>query len=114
MATSITAAVTCSHCGKEHDIQTYPNINVKESPELKARIKDGTLFLWTCPDCGQVNLAPYQTLYHDPDEKVMIWLTPNSMSFSERALVDSHIQAIAGQLAEDKSGELYAGTHCAA
>ena len=109
MATSITAAVTCSHCGKEHDIQTYPNINVKESPELKARIKDGTLFLWTCPDCGQVNLAPYQTLYHDPDEKVMIWLTPNSMSFSERALVDSHIQAIAGQLAEDKSGELLRG-----
>ena len=53
MATSITAAVTCSHCGKEHDIQTYPNINVKESPELKARIKDGTLFLWTCPDCGR-------------------------------------------------------------
>ena len=109
MATSITAAVTCSHCGKEHDIQTYPNINVKESPELKARIKDGTLFLWTCPDCGQVNHAPYQTLYHDPNEKVMIWLTPNSMSFSERALVDSHIQAIAGQLAEDKSGELLRG-----
>lgn len=29
--------------------------------------------------------------------------------FSERALVDSHIQAIAGQLADDKSGELLRG-----
>ena len=109
MATSISVTARCSRCGKETDIQTFPNINTKESPELKSRVKDGSLFLWTCPDCGQVNLAPYQTLYHDPDEKVMIWLTPDSMSFSEKALIESHIKAISGQLAADRSGELMRG-----
>ena len=45
-------------------------------PELKTRVKDGSLFLWECPYCGARNLARYQTLYHDPDSKLMVWLLP--------------------------------------
>lgn len=109
MTTSISMDARCRRCGKETELKTYPNINVKESPELKASVKDGSIFLWTCPTCGQVNLAPYQTLYHDPDERIMIWLTPDSMSFSEKALIESHIKAISEQIAADRSGELLAG-----
>ena len=39
----------------------------------------------------------------------MIWLTPSNMSFSERALVESHIKAISAQIEADKSGELLRG-----
>ena len=109
MASAISTTAKCSKCGETTEIATCPNINVKESPELKEKIKNGSLFLWTCPSCGQVNLYPYQTLYHDPDEKVMVWLTPDNMSFSEKALVESHIKAISGQIAADKSGELLRG-----
>lgn len=92
----------CSKCGTSKEICTYPNINVREMPEMKAKVKDGSIFLWSCPECGQVNLTPYQTLYHDPDEKIMVWLTPENMPETEKAIVESHIKALSKQLEEDK------------
>ena len=67
---------SCSKCHKQTEIDIRQSINVALDPELKARVKDGSLFLWECPYCGQRNLARYQTLYHDPDSKLMVWLLP--------------------------------------
>lgn len=66
----------CGGCGNGHDVETFARINVAERPELKARVKDGSLFVWECPHCGMHNLAKYQVLYHDPEERVMLWLLP--------------------------------------
>ena len=43
---------TCSRCGESHAITTYPSINVAADPDLKARVRDGSLFVWECPHCG--------------------------------------------------------------
>ena len=67
---------TCSRCGESHAVATYPSINVAADPDLKARVRDGSLFVWECPHCGARNLLKYQTLYHDPSEKLMVWLLP--------------------------------------
>jgi hypothetical protein len=67
---------SCSKCPKQTEIDVRQSINVALDPELKARVKDGSLFLWECPYCGARNLAKYQTLYHDPDTKLMVWLLP--------------------------------------
>ena len=67
---------TCSRCGESHAVATYPSINVAADPDLKARVRDGSLFVWECPHCGARNLLKYQTLYHDPAEKLMVWLLP--------------------------------------
>ena len=67
---------SCSKCHQTTEIDVRQSINVALDPELKARVKDGSLFLWECPYCGQRNLARYQTLYHDPDAKLMVWLLP--------------------------------------
>lgn len=67
---------SCSKCHQTTEIDVRQSINVALDPELKARVKDGSLFLWECPYCGQRNLARYQTLYHDPDSKLMVWLLP--------------------------------------
>ncbi|MEE3375569.1 MAG: CpXC domain-containing protein [Candidatus Cryptobacteroides sp.] len=67
---------SCSKCHKQTEIDIRQSINVALDPELKARVKDGSLFLWECPYCGARNLAKYQTLYHDPDSKLMVWLLP--------------------------------------
>lgn len=67
---------SCSKCHKQTEIDVRQSINVALDPELKARVKDGSLFLWECPYCGARNLAKYQTLYHDPDSKLMVWLLP--------------------------------------
>ena len=70
------ALVSCKNCNKQSEIELRQSINVALDPELKARVKDGSLFVWECPYCGQRNLALYQTLYHDPDAKLMVWLLP--------------------------------------
>ena len=70
------ALVSCKNCKKQTEVELRQSINVALDPELKARVKDGSLFVWECPYCGQRNLALYQTLYHDPDAKLMVWLLP--------------------------------------
>lgn len=66
----------CKKCGRPTEIDVRQSINVALDPELKARVKDGSLFVWECPYCGHHNLAVYQTLYHDPDARLMVWLLP--------------------------------------
>lgn len=66
----------CNNCGAHHAAEAYPSINTAQNPELKARVLDGSLFVWECPSCGARNLLKYETLYHDPAEKLMVWLLP--------------------------------------
>ena len=66
----------CNNCGRTTEIEVRESINVALDPELKARVKDGSLFVWECPYCGRRNLVLYQTLYHDPSAKLMVWLLP--------------------------------------
>lgn len=79
---------TCSDCGEKHGIEVWNRINVGENPELKEKVKNGSLFVWECPHCGKANLAQFQTLYHDPDERLMIWLMPDGIipEVQEKAL----------------------------
>lgn len=68
--------VKCSKCGQSFEAATYQSINVGTVPELKARVRDGSLFVAGCPYCGTRNLLRYNTLYHDPSAKLMVWLLP--------------------------------------
>lgn len=83
----------CSACGRLHEIAVPGGINVAEKPELKARVKDGSLFVWECPDCGTANLARCQMLYHDPEQRLMVWLLPDG------ALPESRLEAVEKALA---------------
>lgn len=74
---------SCSRCGKTHEVEVHPSINVSGQPALKQSVLDGSLFLWQCPSCGASNLARYQTLYHDPEEKLMVWLLPAGAAVPE-------------------------------
>ena len=86
--------VTCSRCGGRHGITVYSGINVAREPELKARVRDGSLFLWECPQCGARNLVRSQTLYHDPDGRLMVWLLPDD------ALDEARVRAVESQLGD--------------
>lgn len=98
----------CSSCGKAHEMETYQSINVRSNPELKEKVRNGSLFVWECPDCGQINLASYQTLYHDPDSRLMIWLLPKgSISESDESVLQEKINLISRQLVNDADVEGY-------
>ena len=96
---------TCSLCGGQEKVLAYGSINTAEDPDLKAKVKDGSLFVWECPHCGGYNLARYQTLYHDPDQKLMVWLMPEgSMPPEQLAAVQQHMEIIAEQAFDGEEG----------
>lgn len=89
----------CSKCGQQHKVTVYKSINVSENPELKAKVRDGSLFLWECPHCGQLNLARYETLYHDPSTKLMVWLIPSGeISETQMQAITMHTKAMGGYM----------------
>ena len=96
---------TCSLCGGQEKVLAYGSINTAEDPDLKAKVKDGSLFVWECPHCGGYNLARYQTLYHDPDQKLMVWLMPEgNMPPEQLAAVQQHMEIIAEQAFDGEDG----------
>ena len=91
------ALAPCSKCGQQHKIIIYKSINTADNPELKAKVADGSLFLWECPHCGQMNLARYETLYHDPAGKLMVWLIPaGEISEAQMQAITMHTKAMGG------------------
>ena len=63
------ALANCSHCGKQTEVELRQSINTALDPQLKSRVRDGSLFIWECPYCGRRSVAVSETLYHDPDGK---------------------------------------------
>ena len=91
------ALAPCSKCGQQHKVTVYRSINIADNPELKDKVKDGSLFLWECPHCKQVNLAKYETLYHDPAAKLMVWLIPSGeVSETQMQAITMHTKAMGG------------------
>ena len=91
------ALAPCSKCGQQHKVTVYRSINISDNPELKDKVRDGSLFLWECPHCGQVNLAKYETLYHDPAAKLMVWLIPaGEVSETQMQAITMHTKAMGG------------------
>lgn len=89
----------CSKCGEKHSVTVYKSINVSENPELKDKVRSGELFLWECPHCGQMNLARYETLYHDPASKLMFWLFPEGeLSETQMQAITMHTKAMGGYM----------------
>jgi len=91
------ALAPCSKCGQQQKVTVYRSINISENPELKEKVRSGELFLWECPHCGQVNLAKYETLYHDPAAKLMLWLIPSGeISETQMQAITMHTKAMGG------------------
>jgi len=81
--------VNCSHCGKQTQVEPVFRINPIEEPALKSKLKDGSLFVWECPYCGTRNLLTTNTVYHDPEARVMILLLKEADGRLEEILAKS-------------------------
>mgnify|MGYP003291339181 CR=1 FL=1 len=87
-------SLPCSRCGERHNVVIHSGINVSENPELKAKVLDGSAFLWECPHCGQLNLIKGTPLYHDPEEKIMIWVTGGDYKIEEQVSASFDVSAL--------------------
>ena len=80
----------CTKCGRHFEAAAYQSIG----PALKDKVRDGSLFVAECPYCGTRNLLKYNTLYHDPSARLMVWLLPEG--FEPPAAVASAVRELSG------------------
>ena len=69
----MTTEVTCPWCHGVHGAEITTTVNTLASPDMKEKVRDGSLFVTTCPYCGRTHLLDAPFLYHDPQMKLMLW-----------------------------------------
>ncbi len=72
-----TAQVQCPVCHTEQPALLYHVIDVGQRPELKQKLLEKQLFGFRCQNCGHEQELFYDSLYHDPDKKLMIYALPS-------------------------------------
>ena len=69
--------IKCPNCGTEGMFTIWDSVNVDLAPELKDRIFNEDLFVWTCPECGAKVFISMPFLYHDMGHKLMVFFDFN-------------------------------------
>lgn len=64
----------CKFCGEFHEMETYYNLDSSKNPEQKRKLIKNELFKYECKKCGAVYLLTYDMMYHDVENKVIIYL----------------------------------------
>ena len=77
MSKQIKKAVVCPHCSKKTNTEIWSSINVTQTPSLRQKVMDQSLFLWKCPFCGYQAELLYPFLYHDMKHNFMVYFIPN-------------------------------------
>lgn len=65
--------VKCPECGEEMGIIVYDAVNVEQNPDMRSKVVAGEIFRQECPNCKKVPVIQYPTLYHDAENKFMVW-----------------------------------------
>ena len=66
--------VTCSKCGAENEALIWDSINTGINPEQKQNVINGPTFMNTCHECREKDRLNYNTLYHDTQNNVKIYV----------------------------------------
>ena len=75
--------VTCPHCGQESKYRLWNSVNTALNPELKQKILSKELFLFQCPECGEKMIVDYGMLYHQTEDKLMIYYVTDDNEFTD-------------------------------
>lgn len=75
--------INCPKCGKESDFMVWSSINTVLDPEMYEKVRNGEAFAFHCPDCGHAAGVDYACLYHQMNDKMMIYYVPNPDAIEE-------------------------------
>lgn len=64
----------CKFCGEFNETETYYNLDSRKYPQQKRKLIKNELFKYECKKCGAVYLLTYDMMYHDVENKVIIYL----------------------------------------
>ncbi len=85
MSQSAMQEITCPKCGKKHECLVWDSINTKENPEMKKAVRNDEAFRYHCPDCGATAVLNYNFLYHQQEDKILIFVDADGSSYNDMA-----------------------------
>lgn len=96
------ARLACPSCGAEFTADVWALVDAAERPDLAEALRDGTLNVVACPDCGAQAPAGAALLYHDPSiRRVYFAVPPDRGEHIWREQAQSLLYALVGALPED-------------
>lgn len=66
----------CPHCGNIQTAVVWDSVNVTLNPELKEKLFQGDINIFTCRKCKETSLINTQLLYHDMTHKFSVAYFP--------------------------------------
>lgn len=76
MSVTQTAQLACPHCDHRQNFVYWRSINIEQDPTVKDDLLQRKLHVLECDRCGTETPIHYRTLYHSPEDAVMLWLCP--------------------------------------
>lgn len=100
--------IKCPKCGGEHDFEIWTRVNTDLDPILKDKVKSGELFRTVCPSCGQPIDVVYPCLYHEMENKIMIYYAPGEKAMQDAlAAFDEGLDLVGKEKGFDPAGKGY-------
>ena len=69
--------VTCPACSTKYEVSIWQSINTTLDPEMKQAVRNRSAFQYTCPECGNQTYLSYGFLYHQMEDRILIYLASN-------------------------------------
>lgn len=88
--------ITCPRCQTPFNADIHQVIDVGRDPQLKYELLNGTLNIFTCPNCGTSGQMATPLLYHDPDHELFMVHVPMELN-----LPHEEQQRLIGQLVQE-------------
>lgn len=76
MSRQTQCTLTCPSCGREQEFIAWDSLNVTLDPEARGQLLRGELTRFRCAHCGWSGDVLYPLLYHDMEQRLMIYLLP--------------------------------------
>ncbi len=77
MARKLLKNIVCPKCSKKVEIKAYESINVTLDEQIRKKVMDEDIFCFKCENCKKKFEVTYPFLYHDMQNKLMIYFIPN-------------------------------------
>lgn len=87
MSQSAMQEITCPKCGKKTSFLVWDSINTMKDPEMKEKVRNDEAFRFHCTECGASALLNYNFLYHQQEDKVLIYVSADGEDASEMAQI---------------------------
>src|ERR1039458_4857917 len=66
----------CPHCGNKQETKVWHSVNVKLDPELKRKLFDAQINMFSCEKCGKKTFINAPLLYHDMTQQFFVQYYP--------------------------------------